>query len=291
MKRLFARPETGRAHRTGTQSLAPVGSGRMPLVIPDPVPVSRWQLPTLIALLSIAGIAMIAHRVVTLGEIPTPPRWTTQTAPVALSLAGHDMSVPANMISNFDQRSGGVQERLDLTVRWPTLAGYDSTSAALFEKGDRSLIRIWMEKGSTAVTNAGNAALGDAGRQAAGAADGRQTDAGLAGDETLRPEIYPVAGGLVARAFAPSSAHASEEIVYEAASLRSADETPYAARCQKWDIREATCLRRIPVAHGLTLTYRFPRERLADWGRLDRSVTDLAKGFLVKQHTAREDRR
>ncbi|PTW61653.1 hypothetical protein C8N35_102368 [Breoghania corrubedonensis] len=273
MNRLLARLETGLTHRIGTQSIAPVGGSRTPLVIPDEIPVSRWKLPALTVLLALAGAAMIADRVATLSHVPpTPPRWTAETRPVHLSLAGHRLRVPANMVADADQRAGGEQERLDLTLRWPTLSGYDESSAALFYEGDKSLIRIWLEEGSSTVTNAGNAAL-------AGESEGN--------GDALRAEIYPVAGGLFARAFTTSSAFASEEIVYEATALRTGSQTPFAARCQKWNVAEATCLRRVPLVPGLTLTYRFPRARLADWGRLDRSVMQLAKGFLVAGDRAR----
>ncbi|MDJ0931975.1 hypothetical protein [Breoghania sp.] len=100
-------------------------------------------------------------------------------------------------------------------------------------------------------------------------------------DDLLRPEIYPVAGGLFARAFKTSSPYANEEIVYEATSLRSGSQMPFAARCQKWNAPEATCLRHMPLGSGLTMTYCFPRTRLADWGRLDRSLTLLISGFIA----------
>ena len=195
------------------------------MVIPDPIPVSRWQLPVLTILLAIAGTAMIADRFVARTTVPPqPPRWTAETTPVRISLAGHALSVPANLIGDVDQRDGGARTRLDLTLRWPTLAGYDEASAPLFKADDKSLVRIWMEEGSTAVTNAGNAAL---------AREGTLASETEQGDDVLRPEIYPVAGGLFARAFAASSKFSSEEnrLRGDGAALRLADAPlPRAAR-------------------------------------------------------------
>lgn len=263
MSSLFARSISGQTHRIGTRSLVPRAGSRTPLVVPEAVPVARWPLAVLTLLLAVSAAALATNRFTRdTDTVVAPVRWTADTRPVSVSIADRPFSIPANLIADGRQRSGGAQGRIDLVVRWPSLAGYDASHAALFDDGARGLIRIWLEEGRAA---------------GAGSADPAGADA------ALRPEIYPVAGGLFARAFAANSDYASEEIVYEASALRTRTSAPpFAARCQKWNAQEATCLRRVPLAPGLTMTYRFPRARLADWGRLEHAVTGLVTGFMAQ---------
>ncbi|WP_321502769.1 hypothetical protein [Breoghania sp.] len=237
---------------------------RSHLTIPAPVPTSRWPFTVLTCLLALAGTVLVADRFVRASNTAATPRWSAETRAVSLSLAGRTFQVPANYIADAAQRQGGQLTRLDIAARLPSLAGFDAAHAPLF-RSETDLVRLWLEETAT---------------PAAGAGQARSDRSNLANEADFRPGVYPVAGGLFARAFTASSAYASEEIVYDATGLRGKRTTPYAARCEKWNVSEATCLRRVPLAKGLTLTYRFPREKLANWEQLDRSVVQLVQGFI-----------
>ncbi len=277
MNTMFARPIAGQQHRIetkgssrtpGSRTPGAFSSLRTPLAIPDPVPVSRWPFTVLTCLLALAGAALVADRIMIAPDMLPGPRWTAQTHAVGLSVAGQVLQVPANYIANAAQREGGARKRLDLAARLPGLAGFDETHAPLF-RNETDLVRIWLEETPTSEqvpTGTGQDRLRE--------------------EEDFRAGIYPVAGGLFARAFTASSPYASEEIVYDATGLRGKRTTPYAARCQKWNVSQATCLRRTPLGAGLTMTYRFPRDRLADWDRLDSSVSQLVQGFMKPTATA-----
>jgi hypothetical protein len=45
----------------------------------------------------------------------------------------------------------------------------------------------------------------------------------------------------------------------------------------------ATCLRDVNFGNGLSLLYRFNRDRLEDWRELDARLQKLANGFLRHQ--------
>ncbi|WP_321338030.1 hypothetical protein [Breoghania sp.] len=248
----------------GTRAPSAFSPLRPHLTIPAPTPTSRWPFTVLTCLLALAGAVLVADRFVLAPDTAPAPRWTAETRAINLSLAGRTFQIPANYIADAAQRQGGTRKRIDLAARLPSLAGFDTTHAPLF-RSDSDLLRVWLEETPSPAASAGTA------RPA-------RTDMREGAD--FRPGVYPVAGGLFARAFTASSAYASEEIVYDATGLRGKRTTPYAARCQKWNVSEATCLRRVPLAKGLTMTYRFPREKLANWEQMDRSVTQLVQGFM-----------
>lgn len=261
MNRLFARPAAGQLRRIGTHDLAPMAAGRLPLVIPDSCKVNRWPLMALTGALALSCLALIAERAVSrLHDAPPPPRWTAATNEIDFEAGGQALRIPANLVADASQRAGGTQARIDLVARWPGLTGYNPADAAIFKENEISLVHVWLTDGAPASAV-----------DAMPAADG---------EALFSPEIYPVAGGLFARAFSSDSAYAGEEIVYEATAIRPGDPTPFAARCERAGMPEATCLRRVALTRDLTMTYRFPRANLADWGRLDRALKTWVTGFL-----------
>lgn len=103
------------------------------------------------------------------------------------------------------------------------------------------------------------------------------------GQETLRERLDPVyrrlarapetAGpaGLRILTLSAAGSEIEDQIMFEPG--RGAG---FVARCTRQEFSDqATCTRKVALADGLFLTYRFTRQNLANWGRLDRKVIEL----------------
>lgn len=265
MSSTWSGPAAGHLRRNGTGHAPPLERARIPLVIPDPLDIPRWPMLVLTAALLAAGAALAAETARTHFAAETAaPRFTDEVRPVVITVGAEELAVPANMIADAGQRRGGSQERLDLTLHWPTLDGYNASNASLFARNDARLLQAWIAPGPGVFDPASGTA---------------QTATRSGELDGLMEEIRPVAGGLFARAFAATSPYAGEEIAYEAAAIADGGLPRFAARCEISKEEAATCLRRVALAGGLTLTYRFPRALLTEWGRLDRRVVGLVEGL------------
>jgi len=84
------------------------------------LPKARLAGIVILALLVFAGMRFYGHLAI---EI-IANRHSSSTAPIRISLDGHQLLVPKNLISDKHQRRGGEFAELDLYMRWPALSGF-----------------------------------------------------------------------------------------------------------------------------------------------------------------------
>lgn len=192
----------------------------------------------------------------------------------SISLAGHSedstqheivignnvISAAANMIRFGGQRHDGAANRLDLYLRWPQLDGYSAAARDDFNntKGSSNIIFLSFEP--------------------------RMMSRDMSG--RLEP-IYrsmlvapgqPGPGGTQVYEFSEESGYLNERLV----TAYDKQGTVFAARClnESAELSLAPCERDIHLGDGLSLTYRFARELLADWETLDEAIRMKAASML-----------
>lgn len=265
----------------------------MPLLnLPEPTGARRWPFMVLTGAITLATLAFLGERTYRyLSSQPPRPAWTAETAPVAVSLGEVHLAVPANMIRFARQRRGGPQPRLDLALTWPALEGYSRERAALFESGavEGPVIYVSLESASAEKPD------GDAPKGEAEIAEGTASGQGGILDTPLQPDVRPGPAGLSSRLFAADTPFAGQEIVY-GLDTEASDRDPagggdldamFAARCRVPSMAagEASCIRRLALSPGLTLTYRFDRAYLGEWRRLDPAIRTRMEEFVTPERT------
>lgn len=220
-----------------------------------------WSLAvvtlSVLAVIALGGLFHAAieayHARMTLTGLVDDPR------PVALSIAGESLSIPANMIRLANTRRGGEVDRVDLVLHWPTLAGFSDELSQAFKDSLPSASIIY-----ASIT---------------------QRDTAL--DATARLDhVYqrffvgkPIAApaGLVGRRLNDDSGYGGEIVYFLPDGPR-----PFVARCPAESTAEVppTCLRDVNLGRGLSLLYRFHQDLLGDWQALDTGIRTLAAGFL-----------
>ena len=182
------------------------------------------------------------------------PHWSEPPAandapPLPVVIAGVVFNVPPAAIRVPLQRRAGPQERIDLAYRWPELTPPESHAPSAAGAPARLFVTIEVSQGT------------------------------LPPVERLRT-IYPryidapsVAepGGLTVAPFADDTPYQGEDVMYDA----SAPER-FLVRCNRarGDLTLAMCLYERPVGTA-AVTFRFPREWLADWRAVESGIDSL----------------
>ncbi|WP_417671792.1 hypothetical protein [Roseibium sp.] len=153
--------------------------------------------------------------------------------------------------------SSQVASSLNLQVAWPSMKGVPATAEGKSDSDVAAINRIFL-----------NIATPD-------------------GDETMRDRLAPVyrrlargpetdgPAGLKVLTLSSPIALDRDEIVFEPSR-----DTGFIARCKRPKGGAATCTRQLALNDELTITYRFNRSLLANWGRLDRRVTQLLRSLV-----------
>lgn len=171
------------------------------------------------------------------------------------------ISVPANAIRFDRQRRDGVADRLDLYLRWPELDGYSDAARDDFNhaRGSRNVVFLSFEE-----------------RMMSRDMSGRLEP--IYASMLVRPGTAGP-GGTTLYAFNEKSGYLNEVLVL----APQPDGTAFVARCLAGESAAeslAPCERDIHVGDGLSLSYRFPREFLADWAKLDTAIRAKAASML-----------
>ncbi|TPK89895.1 MULTISPECIES: hypothetical protein [unclassified Mesorhizobium] len=174
------------------------------------------------------------------------------------------ISVPANFI-RFDQaRRDGIASRLDLYLRYPEMDGYSTAARGDFNHATtRKIIFLSFEP-----------------RMMSRDMSGRFAPIYSA---LIEKPGTPGPGGTTVYAFTEKSGYLNE--VLAVAGRPGKD--PFVARCLSGPSAEeslAPCERDIQVGDDLSLTYRFPRELLANWPALDAAIAAKVAGILKTGH-------
>ena len=186
---------------------------------------------------------------------------TDDTTLREIVIGNNVISAPANMIRSDRQRRDGVADRLDLYLRWPQLDGYSDPARDDFNhaKGTRRIVFLSFEQRMMA-------------RDMSGRLDPIYTSL-LARPGTAGPS------GTTLYAFNEKSGYMNEVLAVAA----QPDGGAFVTRCLVGVSAAeslAPCERDIHVGDNLTLSYRFPRELLGDWRRLDAAIRVKAASML-----------
>jgi hypothetical protein len=179
--------------------------------------------------------------------------------PVAISIGGEALVIPANLIRFPEDRRGGLVTAVDLLVLWPNLDGYSEERAEQFRDGSARapLLYVTITEAETSLDS--SARLADVySRYFAGAP-------------------VPGPGYLTGRRMDQESPW-RDEIVY----FEPRGDEPYVVRCLAEETAEipATCIREVNIGHGLTMIYRFNRAWLGDWRTMDDRLLRLVGQFF-----------
>lgn len=174
------------------------------------------------------------------------------------------ITVPANFI-RFDQaRRDGVASRLDLYLRYPEMDGYSTVARDDFNHTTtRKIVFLSFEP-----------------RMMSRDMSGRFAPIYSA---LIEKQGTPGLGGTTLYAFTEKSGYLNEVL----AVAQRPGKDPFVARCLSGPSAEeslAPCERDIQVGDDLSLTYRFPRELLANWPALDAAIVAKVAGILKTGH-------
>jgi hypothetical protein len=179
------------------------------------------------------------------------PGWSDATAPVAapplpIVIAGVVFNVPPAAIRIPVQRRAGPQEHIDLAYQWPELTPPDSHAAEL-------LARLFV------TIEASQASMLPAERL-----------------KSVYPHYIdapPVSepDGLTVASFADGTPYQGEDVIYDASAPDR-----FLVRCNRprGDLTLAMCLYERPFG-AAALTFRFPRDWLADWRAVTTAIDHL----------------
>ena len=202
---------------------------------------------TLFALLFVGIAALAIGSVVYLLR----PGWSDAAEPadapsLPIVVAGVVFNVPPAAIRIPLQRRAGPQERLDLAYRWPELAPPDSHAA---DRSARLFVTIEVSHASMRPAERLKSVYP------------RYIDA--------PPESEP--GGLTVEAFADGTPYEGEDVIYDKAAPDR-----FLVRCNRArsELTSAMCLYERPFGDA-ALTFRFPRDWLADWRAVAAGINRL----------------
>ncbi|MGB3501159.1 MAG: hypothetical protein WBA44_06015 [Mesorhizobium sp.] len=213
----------------------------------------------ILALLVVAGGISVAGRLA--GHSIAMAGHTDDTSFAEVVIGNNVLSAPRNMIRFESARRGGVAERLDLYLRWPDLTGYTNAARDDFNHADNRRNILFVSVSEAMMSRD---------------MSGRYEPIYSALTE---PSIEAAPAGLKLRRFTEKSGYVNETLLV---GDRAGNE-PFVARCLEGDAAAqslAPCERDIHIADDLSLSYRFPRELLGDWQKLDASMLRLAKWIL-----------
>jgi hypothetical protein len=186
---------------------------------------------------------------------------TDDATPHEIVIGNNVISALANMIRFERQRRDGVAGRLDLYMRWPAFDGYSDAARDDFNhtRGSRNIVFLSFEE--------------------------RMMSRDMSG--RLEPIYLPMLvrpgtdgpGGTTLYAFDEKSGYLNEVLAVAAGTGGQ----PFVARCLSGDSAAeslAPCERDIHLGDNLSLSYRFPRELLGDWRKLDAAIRAKAMSML-----------
>ncbi|WP_224548200.1 hypothetical protein [Mesorhizobium sp. CA16] len=190
--------------------------------------------------------------------------YTDDTTVRQIVMGNNLISVPANFI-RFDQaRRDGIASRLDLYLRYPEMDGYSTAARDDFNHATaRKIIFLSFEP-----------------RMMSRDMSGRFAPIYSA---LIEKPGTPGPGGTTVYAFTEKSGYLNEVL----AVAERPGKDPFVARCLSGPSAEeslAPCERDIQVGDDLSLTYRFPRELLANWPALDAAIAAKVASILKTGH-------
>jgi hypothetical protein len=196
------------------------------------------------------------------GLVQEQPAPTDATRTIALSVGPTRFRIPANYIALASQRRGGATSELALIATLPDLKGYTLDAAPdLTAKGpDSRVVDIMLKTGPAVLP------------------EQDRLDRIYRG-QVVDPKGKPGPYGLRQYAFRADSGYHDQDLFVGSSDLGTA-----VLLCTKLapDVVSPGCLRDLPLAGGLLLSYRFKRGQLAQWRTIDAGVRARIDAFAQK---------
>jgi hypothetical protein len=192
-------------------------------------------------------------------ELPAP---TDATRPVTLTVGTVHFRTPANYIVRASARLGGDLPAVDMIAMLPNFEGYTLGTARDFTGNEPDSGVVYFSLANT------HTALPEQERIDRIYMHQVEDASGAPGPYALRQY-----------AFRADSGYRTEDLF-----VGAGDAGPVVLICNKLtrDTISPNCLRDLPLANGLTLSYRFKRGHLADWKKIDTGLRALIDRFTMK---------
>ena len=177
--------------------------------------------------------------------------------PVRVSVNGVALVVPRDLVRFPGQRRDGEVERLELILTWPPQETNKGETAQKTTLKNTVFLTI----------NPIDDSLDPVRRF------------GVIYQRYLEPENFSAPPGLTARHFIQGSGYDDEELLYDPISP-----TAFFVRCAA-PIAQAppACLREFRRSDKLDIVYRFPKDFLGNWNRLDQTISALLAAIGVPE--------
>ncbi len=203
---------------------------------------------------------------------PTAPNFleeqvapTSRTDLIALRVHGLHLWIPANYLQFESNRQGGAFKDLALFAILPDMAGWSNWEASTFTGNtpDSPIVYLLIRDEALNLPEAD-----------------RLSRIYMA--YVTNPRGAPGPFGLTQYTFRDNSGYGREDLF-----VGQTPTGPVVLRCVRFsaDVPSPSCLRDLPIAHAVALSYRFKREHLARWREIGDSIEKLIVTFKTKPKT------
>jgi len=231
---------------------------------------SGWLIP--IGVFSIT--ALLSVMVLLFYLAPTPaslieehPAPTSRADPVALSINGIKMTIPANYILYKSARQGGGRNEIRLITTFPEFRGFSDWDSQSFSSNaaDSPVVYLLIRVEPLNLSEAERLKR-------------------IYMNFVTKPAGTPGPYGLTEYAFRDDSGYHNEDLF-----VGGTIDAPIVLHCDRLSqqVRSPSCLREMPLKRGVVVDYRFKRARLADWREIADGVSTLVQSFRTHAHESR----
>jgi hypothetical protein len=230
---------------------------------------SGWLIPLGV----FAATAVVSFLVLLAYLAPTPlsliekrPSPTAQTDPVLVSVNGQSFSIPANYILYKSDRQAGPHNEVALAAISPDFRGYSDRDSQTFAGNatDSPVVYLLIREEPLDI--------GEAERL-------KRIYLGYVADSNGQAGPF----GLTQYAFRDDSGYRGEDLFVGA--MQSGPAVLHCVRLSA-QVPNPSCMRDMPIAPGVALSYRFKRAHLTDWREIAAGVRALIDGFRANAKKA-----
>jgi hypothetical protein len=223
---------------------------------------SGWMIPlgvflTTLVLSALILIYYLAPSAPNFLEEQVSP--TARTERVALRVHGLKLWIPANYLQYASSRRGGALKDVSMFALLPELAGWSTSEAPTFasNSADSPVVYLLIRDERLNLTE------GD-----------RLSRIYLAYVTDGKGKTGPF--GLTQYVFRDDTGYRNEDLF-----VGQTQAGPQLLRCVRFSPRapNPSCLRDVPIAHNVALSYRFKRTYLAQWREISQAISTLVMQF------------
>ena len=226
---------------------------------------SGWLIPLGVFLITFALAALFLLFYLA----PAPPSFfreqvsfTPRTDIVDLKVHGHKFYIPANYLKYRSDRQGGDRVDVKLAAILPDMQGYSGWEDSSFKNNavDSAIIEMLVHDDAVMLSE-------------------RDWLERIYMPYVADPKGAPGPFGLTQYAFRKDSGYHGEDLF-----VGQGAHGPLVIQCVRLSkqVPSPACHRDLPIAHGVALSYRFKRARLASWKDIADGTEKLIQSFRVK---------